>query len=266
MSPSAPSSGSSNQKPITIGALAKLAGVSTSLLRYYEEQDLLKADGRTDSGYRLYSPAARQRLMFIQRAQRLGFSLADIRTMLNARDKAAGETISLDAVASERLLDIEKRFTELLVLRHELELFMRELQHPHDPDCHAADRDFYGTLVAHFSDHHHHHARQGTIIDTTLSRLGCKLAELEKTTLLKALQGRHVHVWREGDAYLIQIPDADDKLEKVLAQSLAAEAECAVHVTPHLERSEDGLLLRADGPHAFLYAQFFLALEAEASR
>jgi MerR family copper efflux transcriptional regulator len=255
-----------NQKPITIGALAKLAGVSTSLLRYYEDEGLLKADGRTDSGYRLYSPVARQRLMFIQRAQRLGFSLADIRTMLNAKDRAENQGVSLTAVAGDRLLDIEKRFTELLVLRHELELFMRELQHSHQQDCHAADRDFYGTLIEHFSDHHHHHAQQGTIVDTTLTRLGCRLADVEKTALLKALRGRHVHVWRENDAYLIQIPDADEKLEKVLSQSLAAEDDCAVHVTPHLERSDNGLLLRADGPHAFLYAQFFLALETEASR
>ena len=46
-------SNSNTPPPFTIGQLAKRAGVSTSSLRYYEEQGLLKPCGRTEAGYRL---------------------------------------------------------------------------------------------------------------------------------------------------------------------------------------------------------------------
>ncbi len=69
---------------LTIGKLAKLVGLRTSALRYYEAEGLLFPNGRSESGYRLYKPEAARRLYLIQRAQRLGFSLANIRTLLEA--------------------------------------------------------------------------------------------------------------------------------------------------------------------------------------
>ena len=70
------------EQPLTIGELAKRANVSTSLLRYYEKENLLRPAGRTEAGYRLYSPDAERRLRFIRSAQRYGFSLNDIRLIL----------------------------------------------------------------------------------------------------------------------------------------------------------------------------------------
>src|SRR5690606_40887755 len=82
-------------KHLTIGELAKLAGVSRSMLRYYEEQGLLKPAARSAAGYRLYAPEAAQTLLFIQRAQRLGFSLADIQILLErlGRDGRFDQTL-----------------------------------------------------------------------------------------------------------------------------------------------------------------------------
>ena len=55
-------------KKLTIGQLAKRAGLRPSALRYYEEQRLLFPDERTDAGYRLYGAAAEHTLSFIQQA------------------------------------------------------------------------------------------------------------------------------------------------------------------------------------------------------
>jgi MerR family Zn(II)-responsive transcriptional regulator of zntA len=51
-----------NMEQLTIGQLAKKVGVRTSTLRFYEDEGVLIPSGRTDAGYRLYSPDAIQRL------------------------------------------------------------------------------------------------------------------------------------------------------------------------------------------------------------
>ena len=116
-----------NQDMLTIGQLAKRAGLRTSALRFYEEQGLLEPVDRTSSGYRLYAPEAEQTLHFIRRAQRLGFSLADIHTLLEGWQ--TGE-LSMETVvqsAEDRYYALEKQITEGLVLRHEMGLFMQDL-------------------------------------------------------------------------------------------------------------------------------------------
>src|SRR2546426_185199 len=65
-----------------IGELAKLAGISTSALRYYEEAGLLGPARRTEAGYRIYGSEAVGRLQFVQRAKALGLSLQEVRQLL----------------------------------------------------------------------------------------------------------------------------------------------------------------------------------------
>lgn len=61
-----------------IGELARRTGVSVSRIRFYEARGLLPQAPRTDNGYRSYGPDAVAILYFVDQAQRLGFSLAEI--------------------------------------------------------------------------------------------------------------------------------------------------------------------------------------------
>lgn len=70
---------------ITIGKLAKRAGVNRQTVFYYERRGLLSPDTRTDSGYRLYEPESVRIIRFIKNAQELGFSLAEIAKLLKLR-------------------------------------------------------------------------------------------------------------------------------------------------------------------------------------
>ncbi|RQY93892.1 heavy metal-responsive transcriptional regulator [Burkholderia stagnalis] len=69
----------------TIGRLAAESGVSRDALRYYEREGLLAPAAKTGAGYRLYEANAVRRIGFIQHAQRCGFTLAEIRELLDLR-------------------------------------------------------------------------------------------------------------------------------------------------------------------------------------
>ncbi len=70
---------------LRIGALAAAAGVGVQTLRYYERRGLLTAARRTSAGYREYGPDAIRRVVLVRRAQAMGFTLDEIRTLLALR-------------------------------------------------------------------------------------------------------------------------------------------------------------------------------------
>lgn len=254
----------SNRTPaaslLTIGELAKRANVSTSLLRYYEKEALLKPTGRTASGYRLYAPAAERTLRFIRSAQRYGFSLHDIKLILGAAEPEAGSAADIRGIAEQRFLDIERRVTEMLVLRHELELFLDDVATHLDRSVGRSTGEQYRELLERACGHKHMHGRPSSL-QKLIERLGCKLADRESDNLLAELRGRHIHIWRDDDGYSVLFANPDGALERALNRLAAAEAECEAHLEPEVSTADGGLVFRARGPNAFLFAQLFLALE-----
>lgn len=245
---------------LTIGELAKLAGVSRSMLRYYEEQGLLAPAGRTAAGYRLYAPSAAQTLLFIQRAQRLGFSLGDIHVLLERIERDGGLDETVIRLAEDRYLAIERDLTELLVRRHEMVAFLSDLDARLESGADSA-RDLYQRLIRHVCGHEPGATPAREALGWLLERTGCALANLDRDAVLTALEGRHIHIWRDDDGYRILVPGHDAALERALTEIARVEADCHAHATPRLERTDEGFLLVAEGERAFLFAQFFLDLE-----
>lgn len=68
-----------------IGELAKLAEVTPDTIRYYEKQQMMEHEVRTEGGFRLYTENDLQRLKFIRYARQLGFTLESIRELLSIR-------------------------------------------------------------------------------------------------------------------------------------------------------------------------------------
>ena len=96
--------------------LAGRAAVNPQTLRYYERRGLLEEPVRSASGYRSYPPEAVRRVRFIKRAQELGFTLAEVETLL---DLAAGGPDSCDAVralATKKITDVRRRIADLRLL------------------------------------------------------------------------------------------------------------------------------------------------------
>ncbi len=104
---------------MTIGALARAAGVATSTVRYYERAGLLRPRSRSAGNYRLYSAEDLQRLRFIRAGQATGFTLDDITHLLRPTSCQRVQRLIQD-----RLGTVEERMKEL---RHVRQVLRRSL-------------------------------------------------------------------------------------------------------------------------------------------
>lgn len=106
-----------------IHEVAQVTGVSTKTIRYYESIGLMPEPERAENNYRQYTPAAVERLRYITSARSLGFSLADIREFLSARDEGTLPCQRVMDSMDQRIADIDRRIADLLTLREALNRF-----------------------------------------------------------------------------------------------------------------------------------------------
>lgn len=106
--------------------VARATGVSTDTLRHYERNGLLPGVARTAAGYRRYSSATVDRVLLIQRALVVGFSLADLKRVLTMRDRGGVPCQSVRQLVGQRLEGLDRRIEELLALRDELRVLVTD--------------------------------------------------------------------------------------------------------------------------------------------
>lgn len=101
-------------KALTIGALARAAGVNVETIRFYQRKGLLSEPERPWGGIRRYGEADVARLRFVKAAQRLGFNLDEIGQLLKLDDGAhCSEAAELAAL---RLADVRARLADLAAM------------------------------------------------------------------------------------------------------------------------------------------------------
>jgi DNA-binding transcriptional MerR regulator len=98
---------SSRSTPLRSGALAKAAGVSPDTIRHYEKIGVLPRAARTESGYRVYPTSAVERVLVVRRALRIGFTLAELAEVLQARDAGGAPCRRVYQLAQGKLKGIE---------------------------------------------------------------------------------------------------------------------------------------------------------------
>lgn len=104
---------------MTIGQLAKAAGVNVETVRYYQRRGLLAAPDRPAGSIGRYAHAALTRLRFVKRAQSLGFSLDDVQALLSLDDGQACS--SARRIAEHKLGEVRERIASLQVLEGALD-------------------------------------------------------------------------------------------------------------------------------------------------
>lgn len=98
---------------LTIGKVARTAGLAIDTVRYYEREGLLDKPARTASGYRHYTPDVVARLRFIRQAKELGFSLNEIKELLSLRVAPGKSCADVKARAEAKIADVEQRIAQL---------------------------------------------------------------------------------------------------------------------------------------------------------
>ena len=106
------------------GELAKQAGVKVETLRFYEREGLLPQPPRRASGYREYPAESVQRIRFIHRSKELGFTLREIKGLLELRVDPETTCAQVRQNAAEKVSDIEQKITDLKAIERALKKLM----------------------------------------------------------------------------------------------------------------------------------------------
>lgn len=117
---------------MTIGILARQAGVSPDTVRYYERLGLLPPAQRMENGYRRYTDTSLRRLLLIRSAVEFGFPLKDLSVFLQARDSAKPPCQQVRNRVVELLAEVEERIRVLTATRRRMRHTLR------DWDCRLA--------------------------------------------------------------------------------------------------------------------------------
>ena len=107
-------------KPLTISGLSRESGVNLETIRFYERSGLLPVPARSASGYRHYQPIDVRRLRFIRRGRELGFSLEEIKVLLELASQPQSPCVAADRLVQEHLVAIEARIQDLQKMKTEL--------------------------------------------------------------------------------------------------------------------------------------------------
>jgi MerR family mercuric resistance operon transcriptional regulator len=107
-------------KPLTIGKVAERAGVGIETIRFYERKGLLDKPTRSAAGYRHFDEDVVQRLLFINRAKEIGFTLNEIKELLSLRVDPNVCCEDVKARADAKIADIESKIATLREMKNAL--------------------------------------------------------------------------------------------------------------------------------------------------
>jgi MerR family mercuric resistance operon transcriptional regulator len=111
---------------LTIGQLAKAAGVNVETIRFYQRKGMLREPARPLGGIRRYTEEAAARVRFIKTAQRLGFTLDEIAVLLKLQDGT--HCAEAREIGEHKLADVRARLANLKRIEAALSGLIRECQ------------------------------------------------------------------------------------------------------------------------------------------
>lgn len=111
---------------LTISGLARAAGVSIETIRYYQRRGLLEEPEKPLNGIRHYSADAAGRVRFIKKAQKLGFSLEEVGTLLALNDGL--HCNEAREVAERKLIAIRSKLADLAAMEQTLTALVRQCE------------------------------------------------------------------------------------------------------------------------------------------
>lgn len=110
---------------MTIGKLAKEAGVGVETIRFYERKGLIRKPPKRDSGFRTYSGEEVTRIRFIRRAQELGFTLREVKELVELQSKKKMTGGQVQKKADQKIEEIRQKISDLKKMEESLSQLSR---------------------------------------------------------------------------------------------------------------------------------------------
>lgn len=120
---------------MNIGEVSKASGVSSKMIRYYEQIGLIKPAHRTGSSYRTYAENDVHTLRFIRRARDLGFSVEQMKTLLALWRDRSRASADVKAIALEHIAELERKAAAIAEMTRTLKHLARNCHGDGRPDC-----------------------------------------------------------------------------------------------------------------------------------
>lgn len=98
---------------MTIGKLAKAAGVGVETIRFYERKGILRKPPKREGGFRQYTAEEASRVRFVKRAQELGFTLKEVKALLDLQSKRTITGTQVEQKALEKVEEIRRKIADL---------------------------------------------------------------------------------------------------------------------------------------------------------
>ncbi|MEZ5936343.1 MAG: Cu(I)-responsive transcriptional regulator [Alphaproteobacteria bacterium] len=124
---------------MNIGIVAEKSGVPPKTIRYYESIGLIPSAGRRPNGYRTYDAIDMHTLQFIKRARGLGFSVEEVRDLLDLWRDRSRPSAAVKALAMGHLESLERKIAELQTMREALDTLVKRCRGDDRPDCPILD-------------------------------------------------------------------------------------------------------------------------------
>ncbi len=124
---------------LSIGELSRLTSVHIETIRYYERVKMLPAPPRTEGGRRVYGQSHRRTLGFIRRARDLGFSLDEIRALLDLGASGRASCAEVREIASLHLASVRAKLADLARLESVLSETVAQCSGDLTPKCPVLD-------------------------------------------------------------------------------------------------------------------------------
>ncbi|MCB1584552.1 MAG: MerR family DNA-binding protein [Xanthomonadales bacterium] len=126
-----------NNDQLTIGKLAKLAGVNVETIRYYQRIEMIREPTKPMSGFRHYDASLVNTIKFIKRAQQLGFVLAEIKELLNLGERNCHDVKELAIAKRQKII---YQLKDLNAMKKELDGLIDACEKTEDtPNCALID-------------------------------------------------------------------------------------------------------------------------------
>ena len=120
---------------MNIGQAAKASGVSAKMIRHYESVGLFPEAERTESGYRQYTDKDVSTLRVIRQSRDLGFSIDQIRDLLEPWQNRKRSSRQVEALAQAHIEELDEKLSELQAMKVTLEHLVHCCQGDERPDC-----------------------------------------------------------------------------------------------------------------------------------